>query len=134
MANVMLYLPLRLIRSAPGQKAEAKLVNWFHRERSQGRAEMHGHEVACLSGGTGLHMGQSQRRASPFLAKSVLSAYFSTGLGVAYAVSGAPLALVLHAVTFRRRFVHPTDEIPRRPGLGRVSVDYKSYTKGQRQA
>ena len=74
----MLYLPLRLIRSAPGQKAEAKLVNSFHRERSQGRAEMRGREVASLPGESGLHMGQSQGRASPFLAKSVLSANIET--------------------------------------------------------
>ena len=56
-----------------GQKAEAKLVNSFHRERSQGPAEMRGREVASLPGESGLHMAQSQGRASPFLAKSVLS-------------------------------------------------------------
>ncbi len=134
MANVMLYLPLRLIRSAPGQKAEAKLVNWFHRERSQGRAAMRGHEVASLSGETGLHMGQSHGRASPFLAKSVLSASFSTGLGAAYAVSGASVAFVLPAITSRKWFVRPTDEVSRRPGFDRVSVGYKSHTKGQRDA
>src|SRR5580765_835150 len=134
MASDLLILPLRLIRSAPGQKAEAKLVNSFHWECSQGRAEMRGHEVACLPGETGLHMGQSQRRASPFLAKSVLSAYFSTGLGGAYAVSVAPMALVLPAITSSKRFVRPTDEVPRRLDSGRVSVDYKSYTNGQRHA
>jgi len=116
MASDMLILPLRLIRSAPGQKAEAKLVNSFHRECSQGRAEMRGHEVACLPGEAGLHMGQSQRRASPFLAKSVLSAYFPTGLGGAYAVSVAPMALVLPAITSCEWFVRPTDEVSRRPG------------------
>ena len=130
----MLTLPLRLIRSAPGQKAEAKLVNSFHRECSQGRAEMRGHEVACLPGEAGLHMGQSQRRASPFLAKSVLSASFSTGLGGAYAVSVAPMALVLPAITSCEWFVRPTDEVSRRPGSLRVNVDYKSHTKGLRDA
>ena len=134
MASDLLILPLRLIRSAPGQKAEAKLVNSFHWECSQGRAAMRGHEVACLPGETGLHMGQSQRRASPFLAKSVLSAYFTTGLGGAYAVSVAPMALVLPAITSRKRFVRPTDEVPRRLDSGRVSVDYKSYTNGQLHA
>ncbi len=134
MANDMLYVPLRLIRSAPGQKAGAKLVNWFHRERSQGRAVMRGHEVASLPGGTGLHMGQGHGRASPFLAKSVLSAYFWTGLGAADAVSGAAVALVLPAITFCEWFVRPTDEVSRRPGFLRVSVGYKSHTKGQRDA
>ena len=130
----MLYLPLRLIQSALSQKAEAKLVNSFHRESSQGRAEMHGHEVACLPGEAGLHMGQSQRRASPFLAKSVQSAYFTTGRVAADAVSGAPMALVLHAITSCKWFVHPTDEVSRRPGFDQVSVGYKSHTKGQRDA
>src|SRR5256885_4206826 len=120
MAKVMLYLPLRLIQSALGQKAEAKLVNQFHRERSQGRAAMLGHDVASLPGGTGLHMGRSHGRVSPFLAKSVLSGQFQTALGVAYAVSGAPVASVLPAITSRKWFVHPTDEVPRRLGLGRV--------------
>src|SRR5258708_21636061 len=94
MANVMLYLPLRLIRSVPGQKAEAKLVNSFHRERSQGRAAMRGHEVASLPGEAGLPLGQSQRRTSVFLVKSVLSAPYSTGRVSAYAVSRAPLRFV----------------------------------------
>ena len=134
MAKVMLYLPLRLIRSAPSQKEEAKLVNSCHRERSQGRAVMCVHEVASLPGEAGLHMGRSQRRASPFLAKSVLSAYFSTGLGGAYAVSVPPMALVLPAITSGKWFVRPTDEVSRRPGFLRVSVDYKSHTKGLRHA
>ena len=134
LANVMLYLPLRLIRSAPGQKAEAKLVKSFHRERSQGRAAMRGHEVASLPGEAGLPLGQSQRRTSPFLVKSVLSALFSTGRVAAYAVSGAPLALVLQAITSCEWFVLPTDEVSRRPGFIRVSVGYKSHTKGQHDA
>jgi len=130
----MLILPLRLIQSALGQKAEAKLVNLFHRECSQGRAEMRGHEVASLPGEAGLYMGQSHGRASPFLAKSVLSAYFSTGLGVAFAVSDASVALVLPAITSGKWFVRPTDEVSRRPGFVQVSVGYKSHTKGQRDA
>lgn len=109
-------------------------MNSFHRERSQGRAAMRAHEVACLPGEAGLHMGQSHGRASPFLAKSVLSAYFSTGLGGAHAVSAAPMALVLPAITSCEWFVRPTDEVSRRPGSLRVSVDYKSHTKGLRHA
>lgn len=112
-------------------------MNRFHRECSQEWAERLIHEVAYLPGGTGLHMGQSHGRASPFLAKSVLSAYFSTGLGVAFAVSDIPMARALPAITSRKRFVPPTDEVPRRLGLSslsQVSVDYKSHTKGQRHA
>ena len=104
----MLIVHLRLIQSALGQKLEAKPMGLSHRERSQGRAAMGGHEVACLPGEAGLHMGQSQRRASPFLAKSVLSAYFPTGLGGAYAVSVAAMALVLPAITSCEWFVRPT--------------------------
>src|SRR5258708_40113758 len=115
MASDMLILPLRLIRSAPGQKAEAKLVNSFHRESSQGRAEMHGHEVACLPGEAGLHMGQRPRRASPFPAQSVLSAYFPTGLGEACAVSAPPMALGLPAIPSCQWFVCPPPEVSRRP-------------------
>ena len=47
MAKDMLYLHLRLIQSALGQKAEAEPVG-NHRERSQGRAVMRGHEVASF--------------------------------------------------------------------------------------
>src|SRR5256885_8404189 len=98
MASDMLILPLRLIRSAPGQKAEAKLVNLFHRECSQGRAAMHGHEVACLPGGAGVHMGHSQIRASPFPGEARLSAYFPTGLGGVDSVSLPSMALELPAI------------------------------------
>ena len=130
----MLILPLRLIQSVLSQKAEAKLVNSFHRESSQGRAVMRGHEVASLPGEAGLRMGRNQGRASPFLAKSVLSAYFSTGLVAAYTVSGAPLVLVLHAITSGKWIVPPTDEVPRRLGSCRVNLDYKSHTKGRGHA
>jgi hypothetical protein len=127
----MLYLRVRLIQSALGQKVEVKPVGLCHRERSQGRAAMCGHEVACLPGEMGLPLGQSHERASLFRAKFVLSASFSTGRDAADAVSGAPMALVLHATTSCTQYVRFTDEVPRRPLLGGwVSLGYKSYTKG----
>jgi len=136
MATYLLILPLRLIQSALSQKAEAKPVDSFHRERSQGHAVMRGHEVASLPSGAGSHLGRSRGRASPFLAKSVLSASSSTGLVAADAVSGAPMAPVFHAITPRTRNVPLTDEVPRRLGdFGRrVIARYKPYAKGSRYA
>jgi hypothetical protein len=126
-----LYLHFRLIQSALSQKAEAKPVGSTHRERSQGCAAMRGHEVACLPSEMGPPMGQSHERASPFLAKFVLSASFATGRVAAQAVSGAPMALVLPAATYRTQHVRFTDEVPRRLVLGGlVSLGYKSHTKG----
>jgi hypothetical protein len=131
MAKDMLYLHLRLIQSALGQKAEAKPLGCSQRERSQDRAAMGGREVACLPGEMGLPLGQSQERASPFLAKFGRSASFATGRAAAYAVSGALLTLVIPAATSRVWFVHSTDEVPRRlVRSGQVSLGYKSHTKG----
>jgi hypothetical protein len=135
LAMDVLYLHLRLIQSALGQKAEAKPMGLPHRECSQGRAAMRGREVACLPGGMGPPLGQSQERASPFLAKFDRSASFATGRAVAYAVSDGLLALVLPAVTSRTWFVRSTDEVPRRLILqGWVSLGYKSHTKGRGHA
>ena len=135
LAMDVLYLHLRLIQSALGQKAEAKPMGLPHRECSQGRAVMRGREVACLPGGLGPPLGQSQERASPFLAKFDRSASFATGRALAYAVSGGLLALVLPAVTSRTWFVRSTDEVPRRLILqGWVSLGYKSHTKGRGHA
>jgi hypothetical protein len=106
-----------------------------HRERSQGRAVMHGLEVASLPGGMGSPLGQSQERASPFLAKFGLSASFATGRAAAYAVSGVLLTRVLPAATSRTWFVRSTDEVPRRLlPHGWVSLGYKSHTKGRGHA
>ena len=135
LAMDVLYLHLRLIQSALDQKAEAKPMGLSHRERSQGRAVMHGREVACLPGGMGSPLGQSQERASPFLAKFDRSASFATGRAAAYAVSGALLTLVVQAVTSRTWFVCSTDEVPRRlVPHGWVSLGYKSHTKGRGHA
>jgi hypothetical protein len=135
MAEDMLYRHLRLIQSALDQKAGAKPLGSPQRESSQGRAVMHGHEVACLPGEMGLPLGRSRERASPFLAKFGLSAYFATGRAVVYAVSDALMTLVLPAATSCTWFVRSTDEVPRRPvPQGKVSPGYKSYTKGQGHA
>jgi len=134
MAMDMLYLHLHLIQSALGQKVEAEPMG-NHRGRSQGRAAMRGHEVASFPGELGPPLGQSHERASPFLAKFVLSAFFATGRDAAHAVSGAPTALVLPATTPRIQYVRFTDEVPRRlVPQGRVNLGYKSHTKGQGDA
>ena len=131
MASDVLIQHLHLIQSVLGQKVEAKPRGSSPRERSQGRAAMRGHEVACLPGGMGLPLGRSCGRASPLRAKFVLSAQFQTGLVSAYAVSGAPMTPVFQAITFCTWFVRFTDEVPRRPGLIRwVTASYKSHTKG----
>ena len=130
----MLYLHLRLIQSALGQKVEAEPVG-NHRGRSQRRAAMHGDEVASFPGKAGPPLGQSDaERASPFRVKFDQSAYFATGRDAAHAVSGQPTALVLPAVTPSTQHVRFTDEVPRRPVLEQVSPDYKPYAKGRGQA
>ncbi len=135
MAKDMLYLHLRLIQSALGQKVEAEPVG-NHRGRSQGCAITGGLEVASFPGEAGLPLGQSLlKRASPFRAKFDQSASFATGRVAAHAASGAPTALVLPAVTPSTQHVRFTDEVPRRLGpQSRVSLGYKSHTKGQRHA
>ena len=55
LAKDILHLHLRLIQSALGQKAEAKLVGLPYRERSQRWAAMPNGEVAGLPGLAGLH-------------------------------------------------------------------------------
>jgi hypothetical protein len=104
-----------------------------HRESSQGRVVTRGREVACLPIQTGSPMGRSRGRASPFLAKSVLSAQVQTGRAAASTVAeGSALTpSVRHAVTSDQRNSHPTDEVPRCPWPQRVKVSpaYKSDTK-----
>ena len=136
MANELLYLPLRLIPSARGQKAEAKLRNLLPRECSQGGPAMDRLEVACLPSSLGLPLGRSRGRETPSLSKSVLSVSFGTGRAVAYAVSGALMTPVLHAITCCKRNVRLTDEVPRRPWPSRLRVSpaYKSDTKGPADA
>lgn len=105
------------------------------RERSQGRAVMGGREVACLPGEMELHLGWYHRRVTSFLAKFGLSASFATGRDAAQAVNSAPTVPVAQAITSSAWKVRFTDEVPRRPAhTGQVSLDYKSYTKGQGDA
>ena len=136
MATELLILPLHLIQSALGQKVEAKPRASNPRERSQDRAEMRGRGVASLPSGAGSHLGRCPRRASPFLAKTGLSAYFETGRALAYAVSDALWTPVLPAITPRIRNAPLTDEVPRRLGGSglRATAGYKSDTKGQPHA
>jgi len=132
MANELLYSPLRLIQSALSQKAEAKPVDWVHRERSQGRAERRGREVACLASWMGSRLGWKDGRDAPFLLKSVLSVSFWTGRAPAHAVSAGLIPPVLHAITSDHWNPPPTDEVPRCPGPpGQVACAYKSNTKGR---
>ena len=91
----MLYLHLRLIQSALGQKAEAEPVGRCPRERSQGRAAMRCHEVASFPGEMELPLGWSLEQVTSFLAKFALSASFATGRDAAHAVSGALIACSL---------------------------------------
>ena len=136
MANELLILPLHLIQSVLSRKVEAKLVNSFHQERSQGRVARRGREVACLPSWAGSRLGRSRGRETPSLSKSVLSASFVTGRAVADAVSGALMTPVLPAITSGIRNVRLTDEIPRRPAAfgSQVSLAYKSDTKGPAHA
>jgi hypothetical protein len=136
MACELLFLPLRLILSAQGQKAEAKPVDRFHRGRSQGAPAMERHEVACLPSGVGLPLGRSRGRETPSLSKSVRSASFKTGRAVAHAVSDALMAPVRPAITHGKRNVHRTDEVPRCPRSSGIEVRraYKSHTKGPPEA
>ncbi len=129
----MLFLHLRLIQSALGQKAEAKPVGSSHRERSQRWAEMPNDEVASLSGWAGSPLGQSpsQERASHSRVKFGLPALLKADRVIAQAVSDAPWTLVLQAITSDIQHVPLTDEVPRRlVPPGQVSPGYKSETKG----
>jgi hypothetical protein len=132
LAKDMLYFHLPLIPSARGQKVEAKLVGITHRERSQLWAAMPTDEVASLPGMAGLHLGwsRSNERTSPFRVKFDWSASLTSRV-IAHAVSDAPTAPVLQAITSCAQHVSLTDEVPRRlVPSGQVSPGYKSHTKG----
>ena len=131
----MLIVLFRLIQSALDEKVEAKPLGCTRRECSQGRAITGGREVACLPSPMELPLGRNQERASLSQAKFDLSASFSTGRALAYAVSDALRVPVLQAITSSIRNVRFTDEVPRRPApLGPVSPGYKRDPKGQRDA
>src|SRR5262249_926279 len=113
----MLVIHFRPIQSVLTRKAEAEPMGSSHRERSQGSAVMCCREVASLPGGMELPLGWSQKRATSVLAKFGLLASFGAGRGAAKAVSGAPMAPVVQAITSGRWTVRFTDEVPRRPAL-----------------
>lgn len=128
----MLYLHLPLILSARGQKVEAELVGLPHQGRSQLWAAMPTDEVASLPGMAGLHLGwsRSNERTSPFRVKFGWSASMTSRV-IAHAVSDAPTAPVVQAITSCTQHVPLTDEVPRRPvPPEQASPGYKSYTKG----
>lgn len=129
MANYLLISPLHLIQSDMGQEVEAKPERSTPRERSQGCTAMCSHEVAGLSSQTGLPLGCCCGRVSPFRAKSASPP--SKGIqSVVCSVSDAIAAIVRHAIMFDTRNAHPTDEVPRRPGLiNPVTLSHKSQTK-----
>ena len=123
MAKDMLYVPLRLIQSALGQKAEVKLLGRSQRERSQHRAVMGGDEVANLPGKVGSPVGWRPERASTAGAKFDPSAFHATGRAAAHAVSGARKSLVRPAITSCIQsyswFVSPRKSPGVRSSLGR---------------
>jgi hypothetical protein len=136
MANELLILPLHQILSVQGLKVEAKLEMNNLRERSQGRAVMRVHEVACLPSSTGSHLGRSQDRASPHWAKIGQSAYLETGRAIVGTDNGALMTLVIRAIMCSKGNDHLTDEVPRCPRSLRIGVSatYKSETKGSTDA
>ena len=135
LAMDMLIVHLRLIQSALSQKVEAKPLGHAQRERSQGRAEMGGREVACLPGEMELPLGWNDERATSSLAKFDPFASSAAGRDVVNAVSSGPTYPVAQATTYHTWKVRFTDEVPRRPApQGRVSLGYKPDTKGQGHA
>ena len=132
LAKDMLLLHLPLIQSALGQKVEAKLVGLPHQERSQRWAAMLNGEVACPPGSTGLLLGwsRSNERVSPLRMKFALPTSLASWV-VADADGEVPTAPVLQVIMSGIVHVPLTDEVPRRPvPRGRVSLGYKSHTKG----
>jgi hypothetical protein len=74
--------------------------------------------------------GKDCGRASALQAKSVFSASAKRSRDAVHAVSGGPMILVQHVITFGTEFVHLTDEVLRPIGpAGRLSVGYKPDAK-----
>lgn len=132
MANHLLISPLHLIQSELGQKEEAEPRS--RRERCQGCAAMRSREVASFPIQMGWPLGRFCERASVLRAKFV--SLTSSGIqDRAHSVSPALAEKVIPAITSRKRNIHSTDEVPRRPGLrDQVSSGYKPDAKGPSQA
>ena len=104
-------------------------TGYYIRERSQGRAAMPDHEVASPPSLMGLLMGQSCERASALRAKFASPTRWRFAEAM-YAVNRSGAGRVKHAITWRTRINHSTDEVPRCPGRkAQVSTGYKSHTK-----
>jgi hypothetical protein len=134
-AYPVLYLPFHLIQSALGQKDEAKPRWPSPRERRQGRPARACREEARLAGRMGSHLSRVGGRASPLRAKSVALSAQNELLATAAAVTCGSTGAMLHAITSDVRFVHSTDEVPRRQAAPRpVTASYKKKTKGKPHA
>lgn len=132
MAFPVLLPPFHLIQSALGRKAEAKPGRSSPRERRQGKSAMTCREEACLPGRMGSPYSRAGGRASDPRAKSVSPSAQRGILDAAHAVGCAQTVAMLHAITSDIRFVHSTDEVPRRRAAQRpVSASYKKNTKGK---
>lgn len=136
MAYPVLYLPFHLIRSALGQKVEAEPRSQCPWECCQGRPAMACREEACLPAPMGSRLSRVGGRASPPLAKSVSPSAQKGVLDAVHAVSCGQTGAMLHAITFDIRFVHSTDEVPRRlvPRAGSVTASHKKNSKGKPHA
>jgi hypothetical protein len=134
-AYPVLYLPFHLIQSALGRKVEAKPGWPSPWERRQGRPARACREEARLAGRMGSRLSRVGGRASPHRAKSVALSAQNAFLATAAAVGGAQTGIMLHAITYDIRFVHSTDEVPRRQAAPQpVTASYKKKTKGKPHA
>lgn len=124
-----------LVQSVLNQNTGAEL--WGNPgERSQCGPVMDRSEEASFRRLVGLHLGQTEGRASPHWAKSAGSASFRSLPVIAHTVSGGRSDyLVSHAITQDTWFDHITDEVPRcLPPPAGVSKGYKQHVKGLRHA
>ena len=134
-AYPVLYRSFHLSQSVLARKVEAKLRRQIPRERSQGRPARACREEAGLAGPMGSRLSRVGGRASPFRAKSVALSAQKELLATAGAVGWGQTGAMFHALTLDRRFVHFTDEVPRRQAVGRlVTARYKKNSKGKPDA
>jgi hypothetical protein len=134
-AYPVLYLPFHLIQSALGQKVEAKPGSRSPRERRQRRPAMACGEEARLAGRLGSHLSRVGGRASLLRAKSVALSAQNELLATAAAVTCGPTGAMLHAITSDIRFIHSTDEVPRRRAAPRsVTASHKKNSKSKPHA
>jgi hypothetical protein len=128
----MLVMRDHQIESALSLKAETEL--WDSPGGcSQDGTVMPRREEASFRCQAGLLMSRVDGRASLSRAKSVFP--FGGSPIAMHAVSGSQIDSVRHAIMSGEWCSNLTDEVPRRlDPPGRVTVGYKSYTKGQPHA